>query len=447
MAESQVGITPGAGANVDTRTTGAGKHRQVIVLGDASSDSVVDISDVLTALESIKTNTDGMSGYVDGLETLLTSVQTLLTALGTNTDGLEGLVDQLEGYTDGLETTLSAINSNTDTVESLMADLKTYTDGIEGLLTTIRDNADAVETKLDTLADRVGAVDASPTANTLQDRLKGIKTTLDTISTNTDGLEGFTDGVETLLTNISGFVDGVETLLTSIGSSVDGLEGFSDDVEGLLTTLRDNADTLETKLQSIIDNTDGLEGYVDTAETLLTAIRDYVDTLETKLGDVATATHQATQNTLLTSIRDYLDTAETLLAAATPAGTNSIGKVVPEGSASGVGLTPYLNTALSNTKQSVKTSSARLYGYHVFNPGAAVTYLQIFNKLAADVTVGSTTPDMVLALPSTATSPVGVDGVFEIPISFGTGIVIAATTTPTGSTAPATAILANLLYL
>lgn len=37
MGDSAVAVTPGAGANIDTRTQASGDHRQVVVLGDGSS--------------------------------------------------------------------------------------------------------------------------------------------------------------------------------------------------------------------------------------------------------------------------------------------------------------------------------------------------------------------------------------------------------------------------
>ncbi len=41
MADTSIAVTPGAGANVGTRTTAGGKHRQVIVIGDESVDAAV----------------------------------------------------------------------------------------------------------------------------------------------------------------------------------------------------------------------------------------------------------------------------------------------------------------------------------------------------------------------------------------------------------------------
>lgn len=118
----------------------------------------------------------------------------------------------------------------------------------------------------------------------------------------------------------------------------------------------------------------------------------------------------------------------------------------PAASPTTTGSTPYSNTALSNTKQTVKASSGRLYGYHLYNPNTSSVFVQFFDALAASVTVGTTTPTFVLTIPANATSPASLDMQLTVPISFTIGIVIAATTTATGSTAPATALNASLFY-
>jgi len=124
-------------------------------------------------------------------------------------------------------------------------------------------------------------------------------------------------------------------------------------------------------------------------------------------------------------------------------GTNAVGRTSPEATTGAVGTTTYSNTALSNTKQQVKSSAGNLYGYHFYNSGAVVTYVQIFKLPSASVTVGTTTPDLVLAIVAGG----GLDTMGSVPIACGSGITIAATTTPTGSSAPVASILANIEYI
>ena len=64
----------------------------------------------------------------------------------------------------------------------------------------------------------------------------------------------------------------------------------------------------------------------------------------------------------------------------------------------------------------------------VTNVDAAVRYLQTFDALTADVTVGTTAPTMPYAIPATATLVIPIHKVFA------TGLVYAVTTTSTGNT-------------
>ena len=103
------------------------------------------VDGVEALLTSIGNNTDGLEGFVDGIEALIGATNSLLTAIGNNTD-------QLEGYSDGIEGLLTQIRDNADTVETLLTNignntdqLEGFVDGVETLLTSIRDNADTLE--------------------------------------------------------------------------------------------------------------------------------------------------------------------------------------------------------------------------------------------------------------------------------------------------------------
>lgn len=125
-----------------------------------------------------------------------------------------------------------------------------------------------------------------------------------------------------------------------------------------------------------------------------------------------------------------------------PTDANGAQYVTPAASAGSVGTAIYNNTALSSTKQAVNASAGNLYGYHVYNPNAVVIYIQLFNLASASVTVGTTAPTAVIAVP-----PLGwADATPATPISFSTALTIAATTTSTGSSAPTTALLFNCWY-
>jgi len=79
----------------------------------------------------------------------------------------------------------------------------------------------------------------------------------------------------------------------------------------------------------------------------------------------------------------------------------------------------------------VKASAGLLYGWHIQNAAAAITYVQVFDAAAVgDVILGTTTPLFVIGIGSSVHASL----TLETPIIFATGIVVFATTTPTGAT-------------
>ena len=114
----------------------------------------------------------------------------------------------------------------------------------------------------------------------------------------------------------------------------------------------------------------------------------------------------------------------------------------------GTGLDSLFNSALTATVINVKLSGGRLYGIEVQNANTVNEFIQVFDAVAANVTLGTTTPKLSLALPKgVSASDVGImDKWWDLGIDFRTGISLAATTTPTGLTAPTTALVINVLY-
>lgn len=109
----------------------------------------------------------------------------------------------------------------------------------------------------------------------------------------------------------------------------------------------------------------------------------------------------------------------------------------------GPGARPYFNAALVATKQAVKATGGRLFGWHIVNPNSADAWVQFFDLASASVTVGTTTPSWSLWVPGLS----GLDDPdLSVPIEFNTALVIAATTTATGASAPSVGLVTNLFY-
>lgn len=99
--------------------------------------------------------------------------------------------------------------------------------------------------------------------------------------------------------------------------------------------------------------------------------------------------------------------------------------------------TPVLKSALSSTAVAIKASSGRIVSAEFYNPAAAVTYVQLFDKAAASVVLGTDTPILSIGVPAGGRAQCPLD------VGFITAISVAATTTATGAVAPATALVAN----
>ncbi len=98
------------------------------------------------------------------------------------------------------------------------------------------------------------------------------------------------------------------------------------------------------------------------------------------------------------------------------------------------------SSILVATKQTIKNSAGKIYGWYLYNPEAAVTFVHIYNT--DTVTVGTTNPLLTLAIPPGSAANV----MSEIGVTFDTAMSTAATTTAGGTGAPATGVSAVFFY-
>lgn len=110
---------------------------------------------------------------------------------------------------------------------------------------------------------------------------------------------------------------------------------------------------------------------------------------------------------------------------------------------------PYRKTDLTNTAALVKTGFTRLTTMEFQNINTADVFLQLYNAAAAaDVTVGTTTPNQSYRIPASdgTTASLSVKDWGDRGLGFNKGLVIAATTTVGGGTAPTSNSVINLTY-
>lgn len=88
------------------------------------------------------------------------------------------------------------------------------------------------------------------------------------------------------------------------------------------------------------------------------------------------------------------------------------------------GCTIFRSIDLDESEEEIKATAGNIYGYIFSNTVASIRYLKFYNATAANVTVGSTTPVITIALPASSSGHVS----FPYPIGFGTAITAAVTT-------------------
>lgn len=109
-----------------------------------------------------------------------------------------------------------------------------------------------------------------------------------------------------------------------------------------------------------------------------------------------------------------------------------------------IGAQPFFNDAVAAAAVQVKAGPGQLFALKLVNTTAAVAYLQIFDQLAANVTVGTTAPKWVIRLAASESTPIPL----IVPLGIGQlqasnpGISMAGTTTAGGSTPAAISVSA-----
>jgi hypothetical protein len=246
-------------------------------------------------------------------------------------------------------------------------------------------------------------------------------------SANQTTIIGHLDGVEGLLTTIDADTGNIATNSATIAGAVSGSEMQVDVVTSALPTGAATAANQTT----MIGHLDGVEGLLTTIDADTGTLAGAVSGTEVQV-DVVAALPAGNNN-----IGD-------VDVASIAAGTNSIGNVGVIPRTSG-GLTIFRSLDLDETEEEIKATAGQLFGWYIYNDGAADVSVKLYNATAANVTVGTTTPVMTLTIPAGAAANV----LNPMGIAFGTAITAAAVTeiADNGTTAPAAnQVVANFFY-
>jgi hypothetical protein len=108
----------------------------------------------------------------------------------------------------------------------------------------------------------------------------------------------------------------------------------------------------------------------------------------------------------------------------------------------GTGAATYSATSLSGTPVLAKTGKCSLAGFHFLNASSTTAaYVQFFDKATAgEVTLATTVPSFVIGMPASG----GATRSYVSRIEFTNGMVLASTTTATGSSSATIAAVVEI---
>lgn len=102
----------------------------------------------------------------------------------------------------------------------------------------------------------------------------------------------------------------------------------------------------------------------------------------------------------------------------------------------------YYKADLAATVSAIKAGLGYVFGFSIYNPNTSAIYVQVFDALSADVTLGTTAAKCVIGIPASS----GVSMSLTKPLEMAKGISAAATTTPGGATGPTSGVVVNVFY-
>lgn len=223
-------------------------------------------------------------------------------------------------------------------------------------------------------------------------------------------------------------VDGTVTanLSATDNAVLDQIELNQDSQTAILTTIDTDTGAMATDLAAIEVLLTGIGADTDAIKTATQLIDNAISGSEMQVDVVAAlpAGTNAIGKLAANSGVDIGDVDVTSIAA----GSNLIGNVGIGVRTSG-GATPFYNLDVDESEDAIKATAGQLYEIYCNNTTAAQIFVKLYNATTANVTVGTTTPVMVIPVPGNADSDgAGVVRQWPMGLAFDTAITIAATT-------------------
>jgi hypothetical protein len=100
-------------------------------------------------------------------------------------------------------------------------------------------------------------------------------------------------------------------------------------------------------------------------------------------------------------------------------------------------------SAVGSPADAIKLYPGTIYWISADNTAnGSICYVQVFNKAAGDVTVGTTSADFIMAVGGSSEETYN----FSTPLAFSVGLSAAVTTTPSGNTTTSSPVILTIAY-
>lgn len=434
MADSQVAVTAGTGTNIDTRTEATnGHHRQVVVLGDPATNAGVAPVDATAGLKVDLGTDNDITGTVTANAGTNLNTSALALESGGNLASIKAKTDNIPALGQALAAASVPVILPSATITTLTPPAAITGFGTAANQATIIGHVDGIETSLTSIDGKITAVNtgavvvsssALPTGASTSAKQPALGTA-GTASADVITVQGITS-MTPLKVDGSAVTQPVSLTSTTVTGTVAVTQSGTWDEVGI----NDSGNSITVD-------------YATTGSGTATgALRVELPTNGTGTVGLNAGTNAIGKLSANSGV-DIGDVDVTSISA----GTNLVGDVGIQPRTTN-GLDTFMasgsdgSTILVATAQAVKASAGKVYGYYLYNPESAVTFVHFYNTASGSVTVGTTSPLFTLQIPPASAANL----MSEIGITFGTAITIAATTTAGGNTAPATGVSATIWF-
>lgn len=230
--------------------------------------TAVTTKNLMTEVETLRTDVTRIEEKIDALNTTLTSVQSTVVSMENTLNIINETVNTIAGYTDTLEAGQSTIMGYVDTLEAGQVTIMGYTDTLEAGQTTIAGYVDTLE---------AGQVD-------IQNAIQELNVTINDINATSNAISSVVNSNAGLLTEINATTQSMITYLqTEIFNALTEINLTTQDTNVIVRDINTTANSINVIVTGIEGTVNTINTTVNTISGDVTSIGVTVDNIDTNV--------------------------------------------------------------------------------------------------------------------------------------------------------------------